>query len=76
MKNIDDSVCLNDFSHWIKAARERRNWSQADVAGRAGITQSCYCRIETSRRVPTLPTVMKICHALDLNLSDFLKKYM
>ena len=76
MKNIDNSVCLSDFSDWIKTERERRDLSQEEVAARAGITQSCYSRIESQARVPTLPSVLRICKALDLDFSDFTKRYM
>lgn len=76
MKKIDNSACLNDFSYWIKAERERRGLSQEEVALRAGVTQSCYSRVESTKRVVTLPTALRICNALDLDISDFMKRYM
>jgi transcriptional regulator with XRE-family HTH domain len=76
MKNIDNSVCLEDFGRWVKAARERRKLSQAEVAQVANINQSQYCRIESAKREVDLITAMRICGVLGLDLSDFIKSHM
>lgn len=76
MKKIDNSVCLKDFGNWVKGAREKQGLSQAEIAFRANIAQSQYCRIESAKREVDLITAMRICQVLGLDLTDFIKTHM
>ena len=76
MKKIDNHVCLTDFGVWVEGVRRRKGLSQAEVAFAAGLSQSQYCRIESAKREVDLVSAMRICRALDLDLSDFIKQYM
>lgn len=76
MKKIDNSVCLKDFGEWIKGERCRRELTQAEVATMAEISQSQYCRIESAEREVDLMSAIRICNALRLDLSDFIKTHI
>lgn len=49
----------------VRAMRERRGWSQNDLAREAGMTQSAVARFEAGGTVPTLPVIERLAHALD-----------
>ena len=76
MKEISNRVCLTEFGTWIESARKRKCLSQIEVASAAGLSQSQYCRIESAKREVDLCTAMRVCQVLELDLSDFIKKYM
>ncbi|WP_462186258.1 MULTISPECIES: helix-turn-helix domain-containing protein [unclassified Frankia] len=50
------------------ALRQRRAWSQAELAGAAGMTQSAVARFEAGGTVPTLPALERLAEALDADL--------
>lgn len=53
----------------VRGLREERGWSQTELAGRAGMTQSAIARFEAGGTVPTLPVLERIAAALDMRLS-------
>ncbi|RSM61772.1 XRE family transcriptional regulator [Kibdelosporangium aridum] len=57
----------------VRTQRERRGWSQTELAQRAGMTQSAMARFEAGGTVPTLPVLERIAAALDMRLSVELK---
>jgi len=44
--------------------REAVGWTQAELAGRAGVRQETVCRIETGKHAPSISTVDKLDRAL------------
>lgn len=50
----------------LRAAREARSWSQAELARRAGLHASTISLLESGRLVPYPSQVEKIAAALDL----------
>lgn len=55
----------------IRAARQQRGVTQADMARRLGMHRPVYSRIEAGRHAPSLSTLQRIaegigCHPLDL----------
>lgn len=58
----------------LRRARQRSGLSQAELAARAGTTQSVISVYESGRRQPSLPTLMSLVEAtglhLDVELSD------
>lgn len=57
----------------LTAARKDRGWSQEKLAARSGIDRVAIGYIEQGRRNPTLPTLYRLCRALDLPLEKLLK---
>jgi len=51
----------------IRSERLRRNWSQQDLAARAGLTQSQLSRIEHGADV-RLSTLLEVARILDLDI--------
>lgn len=76
MKQIDNSECLCDFGELIRKERERRELTQSEVAQMVGIHQTYYSKLELAKREVDLVTAIKICKALGLDLSDFIKTHM
>lgn len=54
----------------IKAARIAAGLSQQALADKAGTTKQTISNIETGRSSPTLATLKKIGHALELDWRD------
>lgn len=54
----------------IKARREQLGMSQRELADKTGMKQPNISSIEHGR-MPTIPTLEKICTVLGLNMSDF-----
>ena len=57
----------------VRAARERKNWRQEDLAGESGLARANVARLETGRVMPKLPTLERVARALGLRTGDLLK---
>ena len=53
----------------VRELRERRGWSQAQLAKASGMTQSAVARFEAGGTVPTLPVLERLAAALDVRLT-------
>ncbi len=53
----------------LKELREGKKMSQRDVSVQSGLTQSHICNIENGTTEPTIPTMFKICKALEIDPS-------
>jgi len=53
----------------VRELRERRGWSQTQLAKASGMTQSAVARFEAGGTVPTLPVLERLAAALDANLN-------
>jgi ribosome-binding protein aMBF1 (putative translation factor) len=53
----------------VRALREQRGWSQAELARAAGMTQPAVARFEAGGTVPTLPVLERLANALDADLA-------
>ncbi len=53
----------------VRELRERRGWSQSQLARAAGMTQSAVARFEAGGTVPTLPVLDRLARALDADLT-------
>lgn len=54
----------------VRRLRERRNWSQQDLADKAELDSSYISLLETGRRTnPGLETLLKIARALETSIS-------
>jgi ribosome-binding protein aMBF1 (putative translation factor) len=52
----------------VRELRERRGWSQAQLAKTSGMTQSAVARFEAGGTVPTLAVLARLAAALDVSL--------
>ena len=57
----------------VRAARERRDWRQEDLARESDIARANIARLESGRVVPKLPTLERVALALGLRTDDLLK---
>ena len=53
----------------VRALREQRDWSQAQLAAAAGMTQSAVARFEAGGTVPSLRVLDRLAQALDAELT-------
>jgi putative transcriptional regulator len=52
----------------IKALRADRNWSQADLAERLGVSRQSVNAIETGKFDPSLPLAFKLARLFSLSI--------
>jgi transcriptional regulator with XRE-family HTH domain len=52
----------------VRELRERRDWSQTQLAKASGMTQSAVARFEAGGTVPTLAVLERLAAALDVSL--------
>ncbi len=57
----------------IAALRSERGLTQEQIAAVAGVTKGYMSKIENGRSVPPIGTLLKIAHALNTEISEFLK---
>jgi transcriptional regulator with XRE-family HTH domain len=57
----------------VRAARERRDWRQEDLARESGLARANIARLEAGRVVPKLPTLERAARALGLKTEDLFK---
>ena len=57
----------------VRAARERKDWRQEDLARESGLARANVARLEAGRVVPKLPTLERVARALGLNTQDLVK---
>lgn len=67
---FSDNAILTDFGKKIAACRLNNNWTQADLANKAGVSKSTVEHIEKGQSTQLL-NMVKILRALDL-LNQFL----
>jgi transcriptional regulator with XRE-family HTH domain len=57
----------------LKALREERGLTQADLAKRAKVSPGYIARLETLRHDPKLSTLVKLAHALNVRLAQLVE---
>jgi len=55
----------------IRTYRLQKGMSQGDIEKRTGLLRCYLSRVENGHKVPSLETLQKIAHALDLQLAEF-----
>ena len=60
------------FGEGMKAAREEKGLSQAELARKVGLSRTAICRYEKMRRTNiSFPIAVSISQALDMNINDY-----
>src|ERR1700756_4034614 len=57
-----------DMRRALKEAREKRGWTQRDLASRLGLTQTHISGIESGKIVPRYDTLLELVRILDRDL--------
>ncbi|HEY0094437.1 MAG TPA: helix-turn-helix transcriptional regulator [Archangium sp.] len=57
----------------LRAARQERSLTQADVAERAGMVTEVYGRVERGQMLPSLPKLRRLCLVLRVDANAALK---
>ncbi len=52
----------------LRVLRAERNWSQADLAERLGVSRQSVNAVETGKYDPSLPLAFKIARVFDLSI--------
>lgn len=76
MKTINDSECMKDFGDFIRSRRVTLGISQYEMAEYLGANQATYSRIENGVFNVDFIKAIQICRILDLDIADFVKRYM
>ncbi|ADV66098.1 helix-turn-helix domain-containing protein [Deinococcus maricopensis] len=66
----DDTSAL--IARRIRVEREARQWSQADLAERAGVAKATISKVERGDMSPTAVTLVRLATAFDLTLAGLL----
>lgn len=60
-----------DILNKIVKLREERHWSEYQLAEKSGLTQSTISTWYRKNMMPTIPSLIKICDAFGITLSQF-----
>lgn len=61
------------FGQTLRGLRTRRKWSQTELALRADVDRSYLSLIELGKNSPSVRLMFKLCDALDVAPSEFMK---
>lgn len=73
--SVSSPAIMKTLAQIIAEQREQKQLSQMQLAALSGINQAHISRIESGKSKPTMPTVFRICKALDIDpllLADIL----
>ena len=73
MNEKETSEELQLIANRLRKARKEKGITQLELSLQAGISQNMVACIEAGKRNPTFQTIIKMCRALDVRLSDILK---
>ena len=68
IKSLRLEALPEDVRRGLKRAREKRGWSQRELAGRTGLTQKHISGIESGKIVPRYDTLLELVRILDWDL--------
>lgn len=75
LTQVLNHAIMKTLAQIIAEQREQKHFSQSQLAELSGINQAHISRIESGKSKPTMPTVFRICKALDIDplvLADIL----
>lgn len=68
----EDKKIIQDIADNIKHAREKKGWTQGELAKKAGIDSNSFAKVERGESRPYGVTLVKIIKALGVKSSDIL----
>ena len=54
----------------LRVLRAERNWSQAELGGRLGVSRQAVNAIETGKHDPSLPLAFKVARLFEMPIED------
>lgn len=63
----------NHFGHLLQSHRKGKKMSQNELAERTDLDRTYISMLERGKRYPSLETVIKVSHALELKASDVIR---
>jgi transcriptional regulator with XRE-family HTH domain len=73
MDTIMDSTSAR-LASTLKAEREARGWSQADLAARSGVSKAMISKVERTEASPTAAILLRLSAAFELTLATLLMR--
>jgi Zn-dependent peptidase ImmA (M78 family)/transcriptional regulator with XRE-family HTH domain len=67
------AVTQGELGRRVADARQGRGWTQGELAGRVGLTQTAVSRIETGARAVSSVELAELAEALDVSVLDLLR---
>jgi Zn-dependent peptidase ImmA (M78 family)/transcriptional regulator with XRE-family HTH domain len=67
------AVTQGELGRRVAEARQGRGWTQGELAGRVGLTQTAVSRIETGTRAVSSLELAELAEALDVSVLDLLR---
>jgi transcriptional regulator with XRE-family HTH domain len=63
------------FGASVRRVRNEYDWTQEDLADRAGLTTTYVGQVERGDKVPSLTVVLKLAHALQVLPAELLESF-
>ncbi|HLM48300.1 MAG TPA: helix-turn-helix transcriptional regulator, partial [Myxococcaceae bacterium] len=67
-----DALLKKYLGKAARAARRDRGLTQAEVAASAHLSKEVYGRIERGEMMPSVPTMQRLCHVLEVDANTLL----
>lgn len=64
-------IFMIDVLDRITELRKNKNWTEYQLAEHSGLTQSTISSWYRKKMLPTIPSLLKICDAFDITISQF-----
>ena len=69
---LDTQTDIRTITNKIRLRRQTLNYTQAYVAGKLGISQNAYSKIESGQTSFTVKRLYEVASILDANVLDFI----
>lgn len=70
MEKVTEKLLMEKIQNWVREARERRGWTQQELADRAGVSRAGVSAIEMGRLIPSTAAALALAGALALRVED------
>ena len=67
---VDSGALIGPVKNRLKVLRAERDWSQAELGGRLGVSRQAVNAIETGKHDPSLPLAFKIGRLFDMQIEE------
>ena len=67
---VDSGAFIGPVKSRLKVLRAERDWSQAELGGRLGVSRQAVNAIETGKHDPSLPLAFKIGRLFEMQIEE------